>query len=190
MLLKNYYEIYRNISTTCNLKDVTGAVKTSKNIYFNPPVTQSGVLYKTFLNNSNASSYITDGFNQLGTIYGNVASGNPEAVSSFYFMGMGMIGVGTDDTPVTYEDYKLGNIIALPQTGYNVINIVENGEHIGLGFTIYINNNTGADVEIKEAGIYSGIYNAAKPFLIYREVLETPITIPNGQSIVVTMRLM
>ena len=196
MLVKNFYEIYRNISTTCSLKDVTGAIVTNKYIYFNNTSTGgsgSNVNYRSFVNSSTSSSYITDGYNQLGVLYGRVNDGNPETLTSWTRMGMGLIGVGTDDTPVTYEDYKLGSIIALPQTQYNIINIVEDGKHIGLGYTVNINNNTGADVEIKEVGLYSGCYaqvSTQRPFLIYREVLETPITIPNGQSVVATIRLM
>jgi len=190
MLLKNYYEIYKNISSTCSLKNVAGTDVTSKYLYFGGTSTTGGVTYRNIINSSATSTNVTSGFNQLGVLYGMVANGNPESVTNFYSMGIGLIGVGTDDTPVTYEDYKLGNIVALPQTQYNIVNIVEDGKHIGLGYTVSINNNTGADVEIKEVGLYSGLYNQSKPFLIYREVLETPITIPNGQSIVVTMRLM
>lgn len=190
MLLKNFYEIFRNISTTCNLKNVSGTSVSSKYMYFNSATTINGVNYRIIANKSTADTTANGGYNQLGVMYGNVASGNPEGISNFGYMGMAMLGLGTDDTPVTYEDYKLGNIVALPQTQYNIVNIVENGEHIGLGYTTNINNNTGADVEIKEVGLYTGLYNNSKPFLIYREVLETPITIPNGQSVVVTMRLM
>ena len=194
MLLRNFYEIYRKIGSTVNLKNVQGTTVTSKYIYYASSKNENGVSYKFILNNSVENTYINNGFNQFGCVYGRVDNGNPESLTRFSMMGMPLIGVGTGDTPVTYGDYKLDNIIALTQSNYNVENIKdENGEEIGLSLKVVCDNTTGSDVTIKEIGVYSGCNTNTSngiPFLVMREVLNTPVTVPNGSSAVISFNLM
>lgn len=194
MLLRNFYEIYRKIGSTVNLKNVKGTTITEKNIYYTNSSYENGVSYKFILNTSVHNTNINYGYNQFGCAYGIVDNGNPESITGFSMMGMHLIGVGTGDTPVTYEDYKLDNIIALPQSNYNIVNITdENGEEIGLSFKLVCNNTTGSDVTIKEIGVYSGCSTKTSngiPFLVMREVLNTPVTVPNGSSAVISFNIM
>lgn len=195
MLLRNYYEIYRAIGTTgFNLKNVQGTTVTAKNIYYESSANIGGVTYKQITNSNGSSSYRNSGYNQFGGAYGCVSDGNPESITGFSYMGIPLIGVGTGDTPVTYEDYKLDSIVALPQGNYNIVNITdENGEHIGLSLKVVCNNTTGSDVTIKEIGVYSGCLTTTSvgiPFLVMREVLNTPVTVPNGSSATISFNIM
>ena len=194
MLLRNFYEIYRKIGSTVNLKNVQGTTITEKYIYYNSSTNEGGVSYRFIANSSSSSSVQSLGYNQFGSGYGRVDNGNPETITNFFRMGIPLIGVGTGDTPVTYEDYKLDNIIVLPQSSYNIENIKdETGEEIGLSIKVVCDNTTGSDVTIKEIGVYSGCYtvnNLGIPFLVMREVLKTPVTVPNGSSAVISFNLM
>ena len=195
MLLRNFYEIYRKIGSTVNLKNVQGTTVTSKYIYYDSGKKDGNVTYRFISNSSGQQSNKSVGYNQFGCGYcGIIDNGNPESITNFSIMGLPLIGVGTGDTPVKYEDYKLDNIIALPQTNYNITNITdESGEEIGLSLKIVCNNTTGSDVTIKEIGVYSGCSTTTSngiPFLVMREVLKTPVTVPNGSSAVISFNLM
>lgn len=193
MLLRNYYEIYRKIGSTVNLKNVQGNTITEKNLYHNG-VTSGNVSYTLLSNSSSGSNNQSNGYNQFGCGYGSVNNANPESITGFNYMGIPLIGVGTGDTPVTYGDYKLDNIIALPQSNHNIVNITdETGEEIGLSLKVLFNNTTGSDVTIKEIGVYSGCSTKTSngiPFLVMREVLNTPVTVPNGSSAVISFNIM
>ena len=195
MLLRNFYEIYRKIGSTVNLKNVQGTTVTGKNIYYaSSKNEENGVSFRCILNNTFDNTHMNNGFNQFGCMYGNLNNGNPESLTGFSLMGLPLIGVGTGDTQVTYGDYKLDNIIALPQSNYNVVDIKdENGEEIGLSLKVLCDNTTGSDVTIKEIGVYSGCNTQTSngiPFLVMREVLNTPVTVPNGGSAVISFNLM
>ena len=194
MLLRNFYEIYRKIGSTVNLKNVKGTAITEKYIYYESSTTIDGVIFRTITNYKSGTSHKNDGYNQFGCAYGRVDNGNPESITKFSYMGIPLIGVGTGDTPVTYEDYKLNNIIALPQSNFNIVDIKdESGEAIGLSLKVVCNNTTGSDVTIKEIGVYSGCYtktNNGIPFLVMREVLHTPVSVPNGSSAVISFNIM
>ena len=131
MLLRNFYEIYRKIGSTVNMKNVQGTTVTDKHIYYESSTAVGSVVFRYVTNDYSTSSNRNTGFNQFGCAYGRVDNGNPESITNFKYMGIPLIGVGTGDTPVTYGDYKLDNIIALPQSKFNVVNIKdENGEEI------------------------------------------------------------
>lgn len=98
-----------------------------------------------------------------------------------------VIFVGTGDTPVTAEDYKLDAPISL-----NVMNAscIQNSDGTVV-ITRTFTNNTSNEVVIKEKGLYifSNKYNPTRPathatpiVMIGRKVLDTPVTIPVGAS--------
>ena len=194
MLLRNYYEIYRKISSTVNLKNVQGTTITGKYLSFDSSSILDGVSLKFMTNSDSSNNSKNYGYNQFGCAYCCVNNGNPESITNFRFMGIPLIGVGTGNTPVTYEDYKLDNIIALPQSNYNIVDITdESGEAIGLSLKVVCNNTTGSDVTIKEIGVYSGCNTKTStgiPFLVMREILNTPVTVPNGSSAVISFNIM
>jgi hypothetical protein len=95
--------------------------------------------------------------------------------------------VGTSDTPVTRDDYKLGSQIThgsgSGQLMYSAMSI-DAPVAYGTGYLFrtmrVFTNNSGADITVKEIGLY--IYNGVYYFCIIRDVLTTPVTIPNGYS--------
>ena len=94
-------------------------------------------------------------------------------------------GYGT--TPVTADDYALDMDLGL--TCLSCTGGVNDGVKT---VTATFNNNTGADATITEVGlfvnfIYSG--SATDVFMIKRKVLDTPISIPAGESRAVVYEL-
>jgi hypothetical protein len=95
--------------------------------------------------------------------------------------------VGSSDTPVTRDDYKLGSQIlhgsGTGQLMYGAMSwdapVAYGTGYLTRGIRVFT-NNSGADITVKEIGLY--IYNGAYYFCIIRDVLTTPVTIPNGYS--------
>jgi hypothetical protein len=133
---------------------------------------------------NNVTMYVTDtggasrniGGSQLWQI-------NAAAGSSAY----GIV-VGTSDTPVTRDDYRLGSQIShgtgTGQLTYGAVSI-DAPITYGTGYLIRIirvfTNNSSADVTVKEIGLYS-YWAGSYYFCIIRDVLSTPVTIPSGYS--------
>lgn len=96
--------------------------------------------------------------------------------------------VGTDNTPVTIDDYKLGAQVTLAggwqhyPASYDTPAVV--GNTCSFNVTRMIVNNTGGPVEIKEIGGY--IEGKTWYFCGIRDVLGSPVTVPDGGSITVT----
>jgi hypothetical protein len=95
--------------------------------------------------------------------------------------------VGSSDTPVTRDDYKLGSQIAhgtgTGQLTYGATSI-DSPVTYSTGYLIRVirvfTNNSGADITVKEIGVY--FYGLGHYYCIIRDVLSTPVTIPNGYS--------
>lgn len=90
---------------------------------------------------------------------------------------------GTGNTPVTFDDYTLTNYKYFQVTSYAWDGLQYNSETKTFSNTarISLTNNTGSDFVVSEIGI-----SANKRVLYYREVLDTPITIPAGKAITYT----
>jgi hypothetical protein len=95
--------------------------------------------------------------------------------------------VGSSDTPVTRDDNKLGSQIShgtgVSQLMYGAMSH-DAPTTYSTGYLIrairVFTNNSGDSVTVKEVGVYcnaSGNY-----FCLIRDVLSTPVTIPNGYS--------
>lgn len=84
------------------------------------------------------------------------------------------IGLGTDDTPVTPDDYLWSHEIDTLDNGGGKFTCVNNKIRILRTFT----NNTDSDIEVKEIGLI--ICMAGKSVLIDREVLSQPYIIKPG----------
>jgi hypothetical protein len=136
-------------------------------------------LYSNFLYSSQTATDIT-GASRTGNIFF-VAVNAPAGNASY-----GIV-VGTSDTPVTRDDYKLGSQIAhgnaTGQLTYGAVS-VDAPVTYSTGYLIRVvrvfTNNGSGDVTVKEIGVY--FYNQAYYFCMIRDVLSTPVTIPAGYS--------
>lgn len=87
--------------------------------------------------------------------------------------------VGIGDTEPTAEDYCLANQVVLTSVSFQCIN---SKGTLFPTVTHTMTNNSGGTLEIKEVGLYFGVYSNAKPCLLGRKLLETPVTMEDGQS--------
>lgn len=113
-------------------------------------------------------------------------TGTTTSVSSSY-TGYGKITLGSGDTAPTIDDYEmdsvLNNLTLITEVtkGYGK----ESGESEDYGDPIVTNtatyrNDTNANIEVKEIGLIFNDTWYNRWFLIYREVLDTPVVIePN-----------
>ena len=138
-------------------------------------------------NNESTSRFVKElgntasGLFTSGSSYSNNAFNFYDAYS--YKSTLAML-VGTSDTPPTVDDIKLGNQIQLTHINDScsmidgVISLIREFQ-----------NNTESEVTIKEVGLYviSGNMGGASSsfenlfiFLVGRNILQTPVTIPIG----------
>ena len=112
------------------------------------------------------------GFNKIST--------TPESMYSH-------IGVGSGNTAPTADDYNLENeLTSLTCTSASMSNTSEMSKQ----FTATFSNQTGEDVTVKEVGWFvSSYYSTTKTKLFERTVLDTPVTIPNGESRAFTVEI-
>ena len=105
------------------------------------------------------------------------------------------IRLGVEITQPTFEDSKLENDITNSLVSSNVIveTVGDVGENCSATRRIkhqYI-NNSGESITITEVGVGRSITlnSSIYTFLISRDILAEPITVPNGQGITVTVDL-
>lgn len=104
---------------------------------------------------------------------------------------------GTGTTPPTLNDYKMESAIT---SGFTVMSSAfiqsqEDGKYIHE--RVYsIRNDTENDMTISEIGLFSRVANGSSPnsagfnyVLMYRTVLDNPVTIPPGVAKVVTLKM-
>jgi hypothetical protein len=99
--------------------------------------------------------------------------------------------VGTDDTAETFEDTTLvakvahGNSsgqLAIQATNAHVTAYDSGSKTMSDTLSRFFNNNSGGDITIKEVAIYSLLlagYNDERANLLSRDVLVTPVLVPN-----------
>lgn len=95
------------------------------------------------------------------------------------------IGFGTDDTPATFDDYKLSSWVSFAYSdpvSYSVTYDNSTKKYIK-NYSVNIRNITSSDITVKEVGLYTGNGSYGYTTLFYREVLETPFTIAAGESV-------
>ncbi|GAH83343.1 unnamed protein product, partial [marine sediment metagenome] len=100
--------------------------------------------------------------------------------------------VGTGVTDPTNTDYKLATQLT---EGVGVGNITHGAVTVGPAGIVGVNveieterpftNNTGSTITIKEAGVYVGLEMFDYYHCIIRDVLETPVVLPNRCSLTV-----
>lgn len=100
------------------------------------------------------------------------------------------IRIGTGTTAATENDYKL----EAPVTGVTCDSVVTaiGGNDSKKTYTATFSNTTDADVVVTEIGFLTNFYYSSSDndnFLLDRIVLDTPITIPAGESKPITYEL-
>jgi hypothetical protein len=105
--------------------------------------------------------------------------------------GVGGIWFGNSPTPATKDDYTLGNVITSGLTITTPSNITQKNDVEGnYSFLsdFVVRNTTEADINIFEIGLFAAPVNGNYAFNILMEhtVLTEPITIPAGESKLVT----
>lgn len=128
---------------------------------------------------------------------------NGSYVSSTLGMGKSNICLGTGNTPVTYEDYDLsGDIVSSKLLTYQSHEFTyDESTHKFKKRVTYTYSNTGStDLVVSEWGLWtsSGTYfssavnfrdNKTYDVLLYREVLDEPLTIPAGVTSTLTFEV-
>lgn len=140
-----------------------------------------------YTNEESTSRFVKELGNTVSGIF-TAGSGNSNNAFNFYDANsykstLAML-VGTSDTPPTVNDIKLGNQIELTHINDScsmvdgVISLIREFQ-----------NNTDSEVTIKEVGLYviSGntggtgtVFENLSIFLVGRNILQTPVTIPIG----------
>lgn len=106
----------------------------------------------------------------------NTTSGSPGAGNRFK--------AGTGVTPATKDDYNLSNVSNSITSSFTInVGYDENGSPYAQ-YAIIFNNTSNSDVTITEIGFFKDVSSDSTPYLamIWRKVLEEPITIPAGTS--------
>lgn len=98
---------------------------------------------------------------------------------------------GTGTTEATEDDYKLENY-ATGLTCDSVVTAI-GGNYSKKTYTATFSNTTDADISVTEIGFFTNCYYRTSGdndnFLLDRIVLDTPITIPAGESKAITYEL-
>jgi hypothetical protein len=111
--------------------------------------------------------------------------------------GAGIL-VGSSDTAETFEDCALaaqilhGNVsgkLMYNATNPHVTSYDAGNKTLSDSLSRFFNNNSGGDITIKEVGIVSGVViysNWAEVYLLSRDVLVTPVLVPDSGQLKVT----
>lgn len=137
---------------------------------------------------TNTTNSFTDeqtAYKWLTVINGSAGSGSTKSVSMTYNGFVLFVGTGT--TEPTAEDFKLATPLTLDVASASCIHNANGKTYVARTFT----NNTGSDVTVKELGCYvfksvasctSSNCPSTPVVMIGRTVLDTPVTIANGDS--------
>ncbi len=132
---------------------------------------------------TNSYTKETTSYNWDGVV-STAVSGATEPIPNLLYNGF-VLFVGDGTTEPAETDYKLANAVELDVTGASCTHNANGKTYVARTFT----NNTGADVTIKELGCYLFASNVrgqgSTPIpivMIGRTVLDTPVTIANGDS--------
>lgn len=135
--------------------------------------------------------YTRDGF--LGWMTASRCKRLPTTYSSSASGAGGGVYFGTGSTPATWNDYTLESPITSGLTTSSGGRLTErSGDTYSYLVTYTLYNNTDADINIYEVGLFSPVsYRDDQHYLalMERTVLTEPITIPAGESKLVTYKI-
>lgn len=129
---------------------------------------------------------LVDDTSNISTCYARDSASNYQAVN---------IICGSGNTQPTVDDYCLESPLALSciSIGYTPLKD-ENNNYIGKQLTKTWQNNTGSSVTVNEIGALLNVSTtagtASNQILIERTVLETPVTVANGDSITLALKIL
>lgn len=180
MLLRNYYNYM-----ACATLGVNG--------YKSPGISSNtfcdGVIYAKNSSGTTApfefAKFGLGGSKSLGTV-------SPSTEKS----SVGCIIIGSGNTPVTFEDYKLNSIITSgwSKGGITIVSPTydsSNKKYLG-SMTVPITNlNSSTNIIVNEIGIvfYGNSAEQTLSILVYREVLPAAVTIAPGETQVLELQL-
>jgi hypothetical protein len=112
------------------------------------------------------------------------------------------IQVGTDDGTILTKDinnYQLGAKIAhgtgagqLSYGDHSIVPVTHDGASYSYaGITRSFSNGSGAGIDVKEIGLVTYMYwdySTTRFFLLSRDILGTPVTVPDGQALTASIR--
>lgn len=157
---------------TNNMKKLISAMFGVNNYQTFKPILTDGIEY-----NSNYFTAFPFG-NNTTTLATAIIKNETISISNQASGKFGLL-VGIGDTEPTVEDYALANQVVLDTVSFQCTN--SNGTLFPT-VTHTMTNNSGGTLVITEIGLYIGIYSNTKPCLLGRKLLETPVTMENGQS--------
>lgn len=199
-MLTNNFKVLFNWGSEGNFTDVLGHTvakkyKIATNYYYNNRRNDYWASASNTLNYSATTA--TNTFTDETTIYTytniviseGYTSINVSGITYYVPSGNGLIiFLGTGDTAEKEGDYCLASPVKLTPTSAACLQDANGKTVVQRSFT----NGTGADVTVKEIGLYlfgskSGFYTAGSNpdnslVMIARKVLETPVTIANGDT--------
>lgn len=191
MWLRNYY----NILSSMLLGDMSVTTEsTDQPSEYAPPlvIRNTGGSWKNSIYTENAGTTYIERCKSL--LY--IGKGPAQLVTSMTGSGIVVdnynfgICIGTGSTPVSYDDYKLANIVssvALQSSAGNLItpSTVE-GENYKSTREYRISNSGGSTLNIREIGITKTFSGTDYSFLVYREVLDEPIVMEPGDTLILS----
>lgn len=109
------------------------------------------------------------------------------------------IHIGSGSSPEAVTDYALESVIASGFTGsYSIGERADANGNPQLELIMTITNTGSEDITVSEVGYYQNVYyanspsgdgNTQQPIMLDRTLLNTPVTIPAGESAAITYRL-
>lgn len=134
---------------------------------------------------------LTNGLEHNSNTFNSIPMGREATTSSAYIItneavniSSNMVGrfgllVGIGDTEPTENDYQLANQVVLTSVSFQCTN--SQGTLLPT-VTHTMTNTSGGTLVITEIGLYLGVYSSIPPCLLGRKLLETPVTMENGET--------
>ena len=100
---------------------------------------------------------------------------------------------GSGNTAATESDYYLETPLSLTYVGTNITVLKNNNVPVGRNLQKIWSNNTGSPVTVSEVGALirtSSSTSGGNIVMIERTVLENPVTLANGDTITVSLKIM
>ena len=180
-----------NLLTAAMYCDDTTASSTAPSSY-DPPLRARGINGAWKQINLNGSTYQNPAIEAI-TGKGGVAL---QTASHIPIAGYNLsIALGSSSAPATYEDYNVGTLIT---SGFSIANAVtqstayDSDTHvISSKRAVTITRTAAGSATVGEFGIFAPILSAGgsdyTPTLVYHEVFETPYTLEQGESLIITL---
>lgn len=191
MWLRNYY----NILTSMLLGDKPVTTEsTDQPSDYTPPIVirNTGGSWKNSVYTENAGTTYIERCKSI--LY--IGKGPAQLITSMTGSGVVVdnnnfgICLGTGSTPVSYDDYKLDNIVSSfslqSSTGNLTTPSTLEGENYKSVREYRVSNSGGSTLNIKEIGLTKTFSGSDYSFLVYREVLDEAIVMEPGDTIILS----